>query len=91
VVVVDADMMAGLKVAAEMDALTHAIEGDTTLAAWELTAALHLKAIEIIAAWLPGSVAGAQPLESAGLWASTSPGWASPMSAWAWCMRWPTH
>ena len=62
VAVVDADMMAGmprgLKVATGMDALTHAIEGYTTLGAWELTDALHLKAIEIIAASLPGSVAG---------------------------------
>ena len=60
--VVDADMMAGmpasLKVATGMDALTHAIEGYTTLGAWELTDALHLKAIEIIAAALPGSAAG---------------------------------
>lgn len=60
--VVDADMMAGmptsLKVATGMDALTHAIEGYTTLGAWELTDALHLKAIEIIAAALPGSASG---------------------------------
>ena len=62
VAVVDADMMAGmptsLKVATGMDALTHAIEGYTTLGAWELTDALHLKAIEIIAAALPGSASG---------------------------------
>ena len=37
-----------------MDALTHAIEGYTTLGAWELTDALHLKAIKIIATSLPG-------------------------------------
>ena len=45
VAVVDADMMAGmprgLRVATGMDALTHAIEGYTTLGAWELTDALH--------------------------------------------------
>jgi len=62
VAVVDADMMAGmptsLKVATGMDALTHAIEGYTTLGAWELTDALHLKAIEIIAAALPGFASG---------------------------------
>lgn len=62
VAVVDADMMAGmpaaLKVATGMDALTHAIEGYTTKGAWELTDALHLKAIEIIAAALPGSASG---------------------------------
>ena len=32
-----------------MDALTHAIEGYITKAAWELTDMMHLKAIEIIA------------------------------------------
>ena len=62
VAVVDADMMAGmpaaLKVATGMDALTHAIEGYTTKGAWELTDALHLKAIEIIADSLPGSARG---------------------------------
>ena len=62
VAVVDADMMAGmpaaLKVATGMDALTHAIEGYATLGAWELTGALHLKAIEIIAASRPISVRG---------------------------------
>ena len=31
-----------------MDALTHAIEGYTTKAAWEMTDMFHLKAIEII-------------------------------------------
>jgi alcohol dehydrogenase class IV len=41
-----------------MDALTHAIEGYTTLGAWELTDALHLKAIKIIATSLPGSARG---------------------------------
>lgn len=60
--VVDADMMdgmpAGLKVATGLDALTHAIEGYTTLGAWELTDTLHLKAIEIIAQSLPGAAAG---------------------------------
>ena len=60
--VIDANMMAGmpvgLKVATGMDALTHAIEGYTTLGAWELTDALHLKAIDIIASALPGSAAG---------------------------------
>ncbi|MBR1864441.1 MAG: lactaldehyde reductase [Ruminococcus sp.] len=52
VAVIDSDMMSsmpkGLTAATGMDALTHAIEGYTTLAAWELTDALHLKAIEII-------------------------------------------
>ncbi len=53
VAVVDPDMMSsmprGLTAATGMDALTHAIEGYTTLAAWELADTLNLKAVEIIA------------------------------------------
>lgn len=60
VAVVDPDMMSsmpkGLTAATGMDALTHAIEGYITKAAWELTDALHLKAIEIIARSLRGAV-----------------------------------
>ena len=52
VAVVDPDMMAtmpaGLTAATGMDALTHAIEGYTTKAAWELTDMFHLEAIELI-------------------------------------------
>ena len=52
VAIVDPDMMAsmpkGLTAATGMDALTHAIEGYTTKAAWEMTDMFHLKAIEII-------------------------------------------
>ncbi|WP_107758695.1 lactaldehyde reductase [Dickeya sp. Secpp 1600] len=59
---IDADMMssmpASLKAATGIDALTHAIEGFTTLGAWELTDMLHLKAIEIISRSLRDSVAG---------------------------------
>ncbi len=51
-------MPASLKAATGIDALTHAIEGFTTLAAWELTDMLHLKAIEIISRSLRDSVAG---------------------------------
>lgn len=58
---IDADMMssmpASLKAATGIDALTHAIEGFTTLGAWELTDMLHLKAIEIISRSLRDSVA----------------------------------
>ncbi len=58
---VDPDMMAtmpaGLTAATGMDALTHAIEGFTTKAAWTMTDMFHLKAIEIIAASLRGAVA----------------------------------
>lgn len=60
VAIVDPDMMAsmpkGLTAATGMDALTHAIEGYITKAAWELTDALHLKAIELIAKSLRGAV-----------------------------------
>ena len=62
VAVVDPDMMAtmpkSLTAATGMDALTHAIEGYTTKAAWEMTDMFHLKAIEIIARSLRASVAG---------------------------------
>lgn len=61
VAVVDPDMMAtmpaGLTAATGMDALTHAIEGYITKAAWEMTDMFHLKAIEIIASSLRGAVA----------------------------------
>ena len=60
VAVVDSDMMSsmpkGLTASTGMDALTHAIEGYTTLAAWELTDMMHLKAIEIISRSLRGAV-----------------------------------
>ena len=53
VAVVDQDMMSSmpksLTAATGMDALTHAIEGYTTLGAWELADTLNLKAIELIA------------------------------------------
>lgn len=61
IAIVDADMMSsmpkGLTAATGMDALTHAIEGYITKGAWELTDALHLKAIEIIARSLRSAVA----------------------------------
>ncbi|MBQ2887220.1 MAG: lactaldehyde reductase [Alphaproteobacteria bacterium] len=60
VAVVDPDMMStmpkGLTAATGMDALTHAIEGYTTLGAWELADTLNLKAIEIIARSLKKAV-----------------------------------
>ena len=62
VAIVDPDMAAGMPkglcAATGMDALTHAIEGYITKAAWELTDMMHLKAIEIIAQNLRQSVAG---------------------------------
>ena len=64
VAVVDPDMMAsmpkGLTAATGMDALTHAIEGYTTKAAWEMTDMFHLKAIELIAKSLRGAVENTQ-------------------------------
>ena len=62
VAVVDPDMMAsmpkGLTAATGMDALTHAIEGYITKAAWTMTDMFHLKAIELISEYLRASVAG---------------------------------
>ena len=62
IAVVDPEMMntmpKGLTAATGMDALTHAIEGFTTKAAWEMTDMFHLKAIEIIAGSLRAAVAG---------------------------------
>ena len=60
VAIIDPDMMAsmpkGLTAATGMDALTHAIEGYITKAAWEMTDMFHLKAIEIISRSLRGAV-----------------------------------
>ena len=50
-------MPKGLTAATGMDALTHAIEGYITAAAWELSDMFHLKAIEIISRSLRGAVA----------------------------------
>lgn len=61
IAIVDQDMMSsmpkGLTASTGMDALTHAIEGYTTKAAWEMTDMFHLKAIEIIARSLRSAVA----------------------------------
>ena len=58
---IDPDMMSsmpkGLTASTGMDALTHAIEGYTTKAAWEMTDMFHLKAIEIISRSLRSAVA----------------------------------
>ena len=62
VAVVDPDMMASmpksLKAFTGMDALTHAIEGYITRAAWEMSDMFHIKAIELIANNLAKSVEG---------------------------------
>ena len=61
IAVIDPDMMSsmpkGLTASTGMDALTHAIEGYTTKAAWEMTDMFHLKAIELIARSLRSAVA----------------------------------
>ncbi len=61
VAIIDPDMMStmpkGLTAATGMDALTHAIEGYITLAAWEIPDMFHLKAIEIIGKSLREAVA----------------------------------
>ena len=60
VAVVDPDMMAsmpkGLTASTGMDALTHAIEGYTTAAAWSLSDCLNLEAIKLIAKNLRAAV-----------------------------------
>lgn len=60
VAIVDPIMMASmpksLAAATGMDALTHAIEGYITKAAWEMTDMFHIKAIELIAGNLRAAV-----------------------------------
>lgn len=62
VAVVDPEMMytmpKGLTAATGMDALTHAIEGYTTLGAWEMTDMFNIKCVELIAKNLRASVNG---------------------------------
>ncbi|MGN0286239.1 MAG: lactaldehyde reductase [Atopobiaceae bacterium] len=64
VAVIDPDMMAsmpaGLTASTGMDALTHAIEGYTTKAAWELTDMFHLEAIKLISHHLRDAYAEAK-------------------------------
>ncbi len=62
VAIVDPDMMSsmpkGLTAATGMDALTHAIEGYITRAAWEMTDMFHLRAVELISKHLRKAVSG---------------------------------
>lgn len=66
---IDSDMMMGMPkglcASTGMDALTHAIEGFITKAAWEMSDMLHIKAIEIISHSLRDSVAGKQSAREA--------------------------
>ena len=60
IAVVDPDMMSsmpkGLTASTGMDALTHAIEGYTTAAAWDLADTLNLRSIQLIAKNLRAAV-----------------------------------
>ena len=60
IAVVDPEMMSsmpkGLTASTGMDALTHAIEGYTTKAAWEMTDMFHLEAIRLISKYLRSAV-----------------------------------
>ncbi|MBE5777774.1 MAG: lactaldehyde reductase [Clostridiales bacterium] len=60
IAVIDPDMMStmpkSLTAATGMDALTHAIEGYITKAAWDMTDMFHLHAIELISKHLRGAV-----------------------------------
>ena len=83
IAIVDPDMMSsmpkGLTASTGMDALTHAIEGYTTKAAWEMTDMFHLKAIEIIARSLRSAVPMKKRDVRAWHLESTLPEWDSQM------------
>lgn len=68
IAVIDPDMMSsmpkGLTAATGMDALTHAIEGYITKGAWEMSDMFELKAIEMIARYLPAVVENGHDLEA---------------------------
>ncbi|HAY32314.1 MULTISPECIES: lactaldehyde reductase [Alistipes] len=57
-------MPRGLTAATGMDALTHAIEGLITLGAWEMSDMFEIKAIEMIAKWLPKAVENPSDIEA---------------------------
>ena len=57
-------MPRGLTAATGMDALTHAIEGLITLGAWEMSDLFEIKAIEMIAKWLPKAVENPSDIEA---------------------------
>ena len=92
--IVDPDLMDGmprsLKVATGLDALTHAIEGYITPGAWELSDALCLRSIQMIASNLRAAADGdADAVEQMGLAASTA--WPTPTSDSVWSTAWPTR
>ena len=57
-------MPRGLTAATGMDARTHAIEGLITLGAWEMSDMFEIKAIEMIAKWLPKAVENPSDIEA---------------------------
>ena len=57
-------MPRGLTASTGMDALTHAIEGLITLGAWEMSDMFEIKAIEMIAKWLPKAVENPSDIEA---------------------------
>ena len=57
-------MPRGLTAATGMDALTHAIEGLIMLGAWEMSDMFEIKAIEMIAKWLPKAVENPSDIEA---------------------------
>ncbi|MEI8204472.1 MAG: iron-containing alcohol dehydrogenase, partial [Bacteroidota bacterium] len=66
--IVDPELMVsmpkGLTAATGMDALTHAIEGYITKGAWEMSDMFELKAIEMIAKYLPRAVENPADIEA---------------------------
>ncbi len=95
VALVNPDMMESmpksLAAATGMDALTHAIEGYITKAAWELTDALHLKAIELIGRSLRGAVEKNPKMSRQWHWDNMWLEWASPTLGLARFTVWHTR
>lgn len=95
IAIVDPEMMSsmpkGLTASTGMDALTHAIEGYTTKAAWEMTDMFHLKAIELISKSLRSAVANEKRDAKAWHSASISQVWDFPMSDLESHIPWHTH
>lgn len=94
VAIVDPDMMSGmpygLTAATGMDALTHAIEGYITKAAWEMTDMFHIKAIEIISRSLRAACENDPKRGKTWLSDNILPDRDSPMSDWVSYIPWRT-
>lgn len=87
VAIVDAELMyslpKSLTAATGMDAMTHAIEGYITKAAWEMSDMFEIKAIEMIYKYLPIAVNEPQNPEGAMEWPLPSILQAWPSLTWA--------